>query len=108
MSVPLASKMHVPEKQSSLNLLRPVLTGLIPYIEEKLVPVTHISKGVTRSNPLFNPTGKKGNKHVLCAPSNKVVKKTFTEIEIQKSIFLTATFIVDGNNNNYKGELGTL
>jgi hypothetical protein len=59
MSMPAANTMPVKRKLSALNMLRPVLTSLIHYIEEKLVPVTHISKGVNRSNPLFNPIGKK-------------------------------------------------
>jgi hypothetical protein len=58
MSMPAANKMPVKVKPSAFNLLRPVLTSLIQYIEEKLVPVTHISRGVNRSNPLFNPTGR--------------------------------------------------
>jgi hypothetical protein len=95
MSIPLASKMPVPEKHSALNLQRPVLTRLILYIEEKVVSATHISKVISRSNLLFNPTGKKGDKHVLCAPPSKVVKTTFTEFNKQKSNFTRATFIVD-------------
>ena len=64
MSMPAANRMPVLKKPNAFNLLRPVLTSLIQYIEEKLVPVTHISRGVNRSNPLFNPTGKKGDKHL--------------------------------------------
>jgi hypothetical protein len=57
--MPAANIMPVSEKPSAFNLLRPVLKSLIQNIEEKLVPVTRISKGVNRSNPLFNPIGKK-------------------------------------------------
>jgi hypothetical protein len=59
MSIPVANIMPVPKQQSALNLLRPILKSLIKYIEEKLAPVIHISKGITRSNPLFNPTWKR-------------------------------------------------
>jgi hypothetical protein len=95
MSMPAANKLPVSEKPSAFNLLRPVLTSLIQYIEEKLVPVTHISRGVNRSNPLFNPTGKKGDKHLLCSPPSTKVKSTFTEVTKQKSNFTQVTFIVD-------------
>jgi hypothetical protein len=95
MSMPAANIMPVPKKPGELNLLRPVLTSLIQYIEEKLVPVTHISKGINRSNPLFNPTGKKGDKHFLCSPPSTSVKKTSTEVNKQKSNFTQVTFIVD-------------
>ena len=77
MSMPAANTMPVQKKLGALNMLRPVLTSLIQYIEEKLVPVTHLSKGVSRSNPLFNPTGKKGDKHLLCSPPSTKVKATF-------------------------------
>jgi hypothetical protein len=86
MSMPAANKMPVKKELGALNMLRPVLTSLIQYIEEKLVPVTHISKGVSRSNPLYNPTGKKGDKHLLCSPPNTKVKSTFSEVTKQPVI----------------------
>jgi hypothetical protein len=95
MSMPAANIMPFPKKQSALNLLRPVQTSLIKYVEEKLVPITHISKGVNRSNPLFNPTGKKGDKHLLCSPPSKNVRTTLTEVTKQKHNSTQVTFIVD-------------
>jgi hypothetical protein len=95
MSMPAANRMPVLKKQTAFNMLKPVLTSLIQYIEEKLVPVTHISRGVNRSNPLFNPTGKKGDKHLLCSPPSTQVKRTFIETTKQKSNFAQVTFIVD-------------
>ena len=83
MSMPAANTMPVQKKLGALNMLRPVLTSLIQYIEEKLVPVTHLSKGVSRSNPLFNPTGKKGDKHLLCSSSSTKVRSTFIEVTKQ-------------------------
>ena len=95
MSMPTVNKMPVKRELGALNMLRPVLTSLIHYIEEKLVPVTHISKGVSWSNPLYNPTGKKGDKHLLCSPPNTKVKTTFIEVTKQLPNFSQVTFIVD-------------
>ena len=87
--------MPVKAKPSAFIFLRPVLTSLIQYIEEKLVPVTHISKGVSRSSPLYNPTGKKRDKHLLCSPPNTKVKSIFSEVTKQLPNFKQVTFIVD-------------
>jgi hypothetical protein len=95
MSMSAANKMPVSYKPSAFNLLRPVLTSSIQYIEEKLVTVTNMSKGVNRSNTLFNPTGKKGDKHLLFSPPSTKVKSTFTEVTKQKPYFTQVTLIVD-------------
>ena len=95
MSMPAVNTVPVPKKQSALNLLRPILTSLVKYVEGRLVPITHISKGIDRSNPLFKPTGKKGDKHLLVTPPNTKVKTTFIEVNKQKSNFSQVTFIVD-------------
>jgi hypothetical protein len=41
---------------------------LMKHIEDTVCPASHLSQGISRSSPFFNPTGKLGEQHVVCAP----------------------------------------
>jgi hypothetical protein len=72
-----------------------VNTVLMKHIEDVVGPATHLSLGISRSSPLFNPTGKLGEQHVVCAPNRAAVTETLEAFQKQQSNFSRATFIVN-------------
>jgi hypothetical protein len=58
------------------------------HIEDVIGPETHLTMGISRSNPLFKPIGKVGEEHIVCAPAKATVQETlevFSETTVQFS-----------------------
>jgi hypothetical protein len=72
-----------------------VQKDLMKQIEDVVCPAKHLSLGISRSYPHFNPTGKLGEQHVVCAPSKATVIEALEAFQKQQSIFPRATFIVN-------------
>jgi hypothetical protein len=65
------------------------------HIEDIVCTATHLSQGISRSSPLFNPTGNLGEQYVLCAPSKATVTEILDAFQKQQSIFSRATWVVN-------------
>ncbi len=65
------------------------------HIEDTIGLATHLSQGMSRSSPLFNPTGKVGEHHVVYVPSKASVTETLEAFQKQQSNFSRTTFIVN-------------
>jgi hypothetical protein len=49
---------------------------LMKHIEDVVCHAIHVFLGISRSDPLFNPTGELGEQHVLCSPGRASVTET--------------------------------
>jgi hypothetical protein len=65
------------------------------HIEDVVGLATHLTLGISRCSPLFKPTGKVGEEHIVCAPTKATVNETLEAFLKQQSNFAKATFIVN-------------
>jgi predicted aspartyl protease len=89
-------------KKTYLEPTKTVHKDLMKHIEDTVCPSTHLSQGISRRSPVFNPTRKLGEQHVLCAPSKATVTETLEAFQKQQSNYSRATFIVDDTHINKK------
>jgi hypothetical protein len=98
MSKPVTEKVvnkSLQKKTYVRSTTQAVHKDLMKHIEDVLCPATHLSLGISRSIPLFSPTGKLGEQHVVCAPSKATVTETLEAFKKQQSNFSRATLSVN-------------
>ena len=84
-----------PMKKTYVKTTKTVDNGLMKHIEDVIGPATHLTIGISRSSPLFKPTGKVGEEHIVCAPTKATVQETLEAFQRQQANFSKGTYIVN-------------